>query len=83
MPKRMADDDPRVTRGPSHLDAKGRARMVDVADKEVTAREAVAEAVVHMAPATLAMVVDGQARRVTCSPPPASRASRRPSGRPT
>jgi cyclic pyranopterin monophosphate synthase len=61
MPKRMADDDPRVTRGPSHLDAKGRARMVDVADKEVTAREAVAEAVVHMAPATLAMVVDGQA----------------------
>ncbi len=36
----------------SHLDDEGRARMVDVGGKPVTDREAVAEAVVSMAPAT-------------------------------
>ncbi len=34
----------------SHLDAKGAARMVDVSDKAVTAREAVAEALVVLSP---------------------------------
>lgn len=36
----------------THLDDAGRARMVDVSDKPATAREAVAEGVVHM-PAAL------------------------------
>lgn len=35
-----------------HLDEAGRARMVDVGAKEVTARRAVAEAVVHLSPET-------------------------------
>lgn len=44
----------------THLDDKGEARMVDVTAKEVTEREARAEAWIRMAPATLAMIVDGQ-----------------------
>lgn len=43
----------------THLDAHGRASMVDVTDKTVTCREAVAEARVRMLPATLAMIADG------------------------
>ena len=37
----------------THLDAEGRARMVDVSAKPVTAREAVAQGRVRMAPDTL------------------------------
>jgi cyclic pyranopterin phosphate synthase len=43
----------------THLDSQGRASMVDVTDKAVTAREAVAEARVRMRPETLRMIVDG------------------------
>jgi cyclic pyranopterin phosphate synthase len=43
----------------THLDAQGRANMVDVTDKAVTAREAVAQAFVRMLPQTLQMIVDG------------------------
>ena len=43
----------------THLDSQGRANMVDVTDKAVTAREALAEARVRMLPATLAMIADG------------------------
>jgi cyclic pyranopterin monophosphate synthase len=57
----MAGDDPRAPRVPSHLDAEGRARMVDVGGKDITIREAVAEATVCMAPETLALVVEGKA----------------------
>jgi cyclic pyranopterin phosphate synthase len=42
----------------SHLDARGRARMVDVGTKEETERRAVAEALVTMAPETLAVIED-------------------------
>jgi cyclic pyranopterin monophosphate synthase len=42
----------------SHLDARGRARMVDVGGKDETERVARAEARVLMAPATLAMIRD-------------------------
>ena len=45
----------------THLDEQGRARMVDVGDKPVTARRAVARAVVRMAPATAATVAAGDA----------------------
>jgi cyclic pyranopterin phosphate synthase len=42
----------------SHLDARGRARMVDVSDKPAGERRAVATAVVRMAPETLAIILD-------------------------
>jgi len=44
----------------THLDDEGRARMVDVGDKDVTERVAVAEGTVTMRPETLAMIVEGQ-----------------------
>ena len=47
----------------THLDADGRARMVDVSDKAVTAREAVAEGFVRMAPATLALALSGEGKK--------------------
>ncbi len=50
-------DTPRLT----HLDEHGAAHMVDVADKPVTHRRAVAGATVHMKPETLAMIVEGRA----------------------
>lgn len=43
----------------THLDAQGRANMVDVTDKPVTFREAVAEARVRMLPATLQLISQG------------------------
>ena len=43
----------------THLDAQGRANMVDVTDKAVTSREAVAESRIRMQPQTLQMIVDG------------------------
>ena len=47
-----------ATRKLTHIDARGAARMVDVGDKDVSAREAVAEAIVRMQPATLAALRD-------------------------
>jgi cyclic pyranopterin phosphate synthase len=43
----------------SHLDEKGRARMVDVGEKPVTRRECVARGEVRMAPETLARISEG------------------------
>ena len=45
----------------SHLDASGRARMVDVTDKAVTDRRAVARGVVRMSAATAGLVQSGDA----------------------
>lgn len=45
--------------GFTHLDADGRARMVDVTPKETTHRRAVARARVEMAPETARAVADG------------------------
>ncbi len=44
----------------SHLDAEGRAQMVDVSDKATTAREATARGRVVMLPETLALIVEGR-----------------------
>lgn len=52
-----------MTRALTHLDAKGRARMVDVSAKAATAREAAAEGFLHMAPETLALALSGQGRK--------------------
>lgn len=45
--------------GLTHLDSKGRARMVNVGEKAVTQRVAVARCEVHMDAATLARIADG------------------------
>ncbi len=43
----------------THLDAEGRAQMVDVGDKVATQREAVARGSVRMEPATLRLILSG------------------------
>lgn len=43
----------------THLDAQGHAIMVDVGDKEVTSRTAIAQGEVCMSPRTLAAIRDG------------------------
>jgi cyclic pyranopterin phosphate synthase len=43
----------------THLDSQGRARMVDVGDKPVTAREAVAEGFITLAAATIRAITSG------------------------
>lgn len=47
----------------SHIDDKGQARMVDVSDKTVTARTAIAEGFVAMKPDTLALIETGDAKK--------------------
>lgn len=47
----------------THLDAEGRARMVDVSDKPATAREARAAGFVRMSAETLALALSGQAKK--------------------
>jgi cyclic pyranopterin phosphate synthase len=49
-----------MTDGLTHLDERGRARMVNVGDKPVTHRVCVARGEVRMAPATLARIVEGR-----------------------
>ena len=49
--------------GLTHLDAEGRARMVDVSAKAVTAREAVAEGHVRMSAATRDLALSGSAKK--------------------
>jgi cyclic pyranopterin phosphate synthase len=52
-------DQPKLT----HVDASGEAHMVDVGDKSVTTRTAVAEGTVTMLPATLALILSGNAKK--------------------
>ena len=47
--------------GLTHFDASGKAHMVDVSDKPVTARQAVAEGHITMTPDTLSRVAEGRA----------------------
>lgn len=47
----------------THLDAEGRARMVDVSDKAETHRVAIAGGRVTMQPETLALVLEGRAAK--------------------
>ena len=44
----------------SHVDAQGRARMVDVAAKPITQREAIAMGTVRLTPEVLHLIVSGQ-----------------------
>jgi cyclic pyranopterin phosphate synthase len=43
----------------THIDADGQARMVDVGAKDVTEREATAEAVIDLQPDTLKLILEG------------------------
>jgi cyclic pyranopterin monophosphate synthase len=47
----------------THFDAAGQAHMVDVAAKDVTHRVARASGLIHMLPATFALIADGQAKK--------------------
>ena len=47
----------------THFDDQGRAQMVDVSDKAVTARVAAAEGWVKMTPETLDLIVEGRAKK--------------------
>jgi cyclic pyranopterin monophosphate synthase len=47
----------------THFDDKGRARMVDVGEKDVTAREAVARGQIRMKRETLDMILGGTAKK--------------------
>ena len=58
-PASSVDDGPPRGDELTHLDDHGRARMVEVGEKPVTARTAVASCEVHMTPATAGLLVDG------------------------
>ena len=47
--------------GLSHFDQDGKAHMVDVSDKPVTARTAIAEGCIKMTAETLALITEGRA----------------------
>ena len=47
----------------THIDDQGRVRMVDVTDKAVTIREAVAQGTVTMRPATLKQILDRSVKK--------------------
>lgn len=47
----------------THIDSRGEARMVDVSDKPATERIAVAEGRVVMSPATLELILAGNAKK--------------------
>jgi len=49
--------------GFTHFDEKGQALMVDVADKDVTVREAIARGKVRMKKETLDLILEGRAKK--------------------
>ena len=55
----MADRKPALT----HVDASGKAQMVDVGAKDMTERVAVAEGRITMQPETLALILSGEAKK--------------------
>ncbi|MFD1383788.1 cyclic pyranopterin monophosphate synthase MoaC [Rhodanobacter aciditrophus] len=48
-----------MTQSLTHLDAKGNAHMVDVSDKAITKRTAIARSLVVMSPTTLTKIIEG------------------------
>lgn len=47
----------------THFDEKGAAHMVDVSEKQITHRVAVAKGIITMEPATLALITEGRAKK--------------------
>ena len=52
-----------AARGLTHLDSRGKLRMVDVGDKSVTRREALARGAVRMTPQTLRAIIGGKLKK--------------------
>lgn len=52
-----------ITSGLTHFDGKGDAHMVDVSDKAVTSRVAVAEGYIKMARETFDIILEGRAKK--------------------
>jgi cyclic pyranopterin phosphate synthase len=57
----MRRDGPRV--GLTHIDEHGNAHMVDVSDKDITSREAIAEGFIALGPDAMAAVVERSANK--------------------
>jgi molybdenum cofactor biosynthesis enzyme len=72
-----------MTRTLTHFDATGQAHMVDVGDKEITRRVALAGGRIRMLPATLELIRSAPRARAMCWAWRGSRPSRAPSARPT
>lgn len=47
----------------THFDKKGRTRMVDVSEKEITLREAVAQGIISMKPETFALIMEKKMKK--------------------
>ena len=47
----------------THFDAEGKAAMVDVSDKDVTERTAIAKGSVYMQPTTIALITGGEVKK--------------------
>ena len=47
----------------THFDDKGAAHMVDVSEKQITSRVAVAKGAITMQPSTLALITEGRAKK--------------------
>ncbi|MCB9760170.1 MAG: cyclic pyranopterin monophosphate synthase MoaC [Alphaproteobacteria bacterium] len=47
----------------THLDPDGNARMVDVSDKDITAREAIAEGWIALSPAAFMAITEGRVKK--------------------
>jgi len=62
MPKPSEPHPPSISQL-THFDAAGQAHMVDVGGKEVTRRRAIAQGRILMQPATLALVLAGNAKK--------------------
>jgi cyclic pyranopterin phosphate synthase len=52
-----------VSKGLTHLNERGEAHIVDVGGKDVTARRAIARAVVEAEPATIAAIIGGTLKK--------------------
>lgn len=58
--KRTVDEEGAVHMELTHFNDQGRARMVDISEKEVTSREATAQTTVRMNPETLLRIKEGK-----------------------
>jgi cyclic pyranopterin phosphate synthase len=63
MPRKSSRKSSKSGSALTHIDARGEARMVDVSAKPATERVAVAEGRVVMSPATLELIVSGNAKK--------------------
>lgn len=50
----------------THFDKQGQAHMVDVGDKALTRRVAIASGQIHMQASTLQLILAGDAKKETC-----------------